>query len=74
MMNENNYASMIKNVLTLRYNPSLEISNGKIGWQSFEAKEYPNYLESIENAITSNIKNELSSEKRISVALSGGVD
>ncbi|MGI0077985.1 MAG: asparagine synthase C-terminal domain-containing protein, partial [Nitrosopumilaceae archaeon] len=74
MLNDNNYASMIKNVLTLRYNPSLETSNGKIAWQNFEAKEYPNYLEYIENAITSNIKNELSSEKHVSVALSGGVD
>ncbi|MEX0855140.1 MAG: asparagine synthase C-terminal domain-containing protein [Nitrosopumilaceae archaeon] len=74
MLNENNYASMVKNVLTLRYNPSLETSNGKIGWQSFEVKEYPNYLEHIENVIINYIKNELSSEKHVSVALSGGVD
>ena len=74
MLNDNNYASMIKNVLTLRYNPSLETSNGKIGWQSFEVKDYPNYLEHIENVIINYIKNELSSEKHVSVALSGGVD
>jgi len=74
MMNENKYASMIKNILTLRYNPSLEINNDKIGWESFEVKEYPNYLEYIENAIINNIKNKLRSEKHVSVALSGGVD
>jgi asparagine synthase (glutamine-hydrolysing) len=74
MLHENNYVTMIKNVLTLRYDPSLETHNEKITWQAFEVKEYPDYLEYIENVIINNIKNELGSEKRISVALSGGVD
>ena len=73
-MNEKNYSIMIKNILTLRYDPSLETSRNKFTWNDFEVQEFPNYLEKIENTILGTIKRELDNEKRVSVALSGGID
>ena len=65
---------MIKNILTLRYDPSLETSRNKFTWNDFEVQEFPNYLKQIENTILGTIKRELDNEKRVSVALSGGID
>jgi len=73
-MNEKNYSIMIKNILTLRYDPSLETSRNKFTWNDFEVQEFPNYLKQIENTILGTIKRELDNEKRVSVALSGGID
>ena len=73
-MNEKNNSIMIKNILTLRYDPSLETSRNKFTWNDFEVQEFPNYLEKIENTILGTIKRELGNEKRVSVALSGGID
>ena len=70
-MNEN--STIIKEILSLRYCPSLKIDNKKFVSNDFVVQEKSNYLEYIENAISKKIQNEIN-EKRISVALSGGVD
>ena len=72
-MNQENISTMIKEILTLRYHPSLDIDTKKFGPKDFEPKSSPDYLDSIENLILNASKNEIS-EKKISVALSGGVD
>ncbi len=40
-MNEKNNSIMIKNILTLRYDPSLETSRNKFTWNDFEVQEFP---------------------------------
>jgi len=70
-MNEN--STIIKEILSLRYCPSLKIDNKKFVSSDFLVQEKSNYLEYIENLISKTIQNEIN-EKRISVALSGGVD
>ncbi len=70
-MNEN--STIIKEILSLRYCPSLKIGNKKFVSNDFVVQEKSNYLEYIENSISKKIQNEIN-EKRISVALSGGVD
>ena len=72
-MNLDNISTMIKEILSLRYYPSLEIDRKKYTVKDFEPKNTPNYLEHIENLILNTLKNEIRGEK-ISVALSGGVD
>jgi len=72
-MEVSNNSTIIKEILSLRYCPSLEIDRKKFVSNDFVSQEKPNYLEYIENSILSTIQNEIS-EKRISVALSGGVD
>ena len=64
---------MIKEILSLRYHPSLEIDGTKCTHKDFEPENTPNYLAHIEDLILKAIKNEVS-ERKISVALSGGVD
>ena len=70
-MNEN--STIIKEILSLRYCPSLKIDDEKFVSNDFVVQEKSNYLEYIENSISKKIQNEIN-EKRISVALSGGVD
>ena len=70
-MNEN--STIIKEILSLRYCPSLNIDNKKFVSNDFVVQEKSNYLEYIENSISKKIQNEIN-EKRITVALSGGVD
>ncbi len=70
-MNEN--STIIKEILSLRYCPSLKIDDEKFVSSDFLVQEKSNYLEYIENSISKTIQNEIN-EKRISVALSGGVD
>jgi len=72
-MDSNSYSTMIKEILSLRYHPSLEIDRKKFAPNDFESQESPDYLDHIENLILKTIKNEINEEK-ISVALSGGVD
>ena len=64
---------MIKEVLSLRYHPSLDISKNKFMVNDFLPEEKSNYLEHIEHSISSEIKNKVTDDN-ISVALSGGVD
>ena len=72
-MNQENISTMIKEILTLRYHPSLDISTKKFTSNDFEPKNSPNYLDHIEKLILNTMENEIN-EKKISVALSGGVD
>ena len=72
-MEINNNSIMIKEVLSLRYNPSLDISKNKFMVNDFLPEEKSNYLEHIEHSISSEIKNKVTDDN-ISVALSGGVD
>ena len=72
-MNEKNISTMLKEILTLRYYPSLDINTKKYGSTDFEPKNSPNYLDHIEKLILNAMKNEIH-EKKVSVALSGGVD
>lgn len=72
-MEINNNSSIIKEVLSLRYCPSLDLSRNKIVADNFLPEEKLNYLEHIENSICLEIKNKVV-DNHVSVALSGGVD
>ena len=72
MMDSNIISIMIKEILSLRYHPSLEIDETRRTPKDFEPENAPNYLAHIEDLILKTIKNEVS-ERKISVALSGGV-
>jgi asparagine synthase (glutamine-hydrolysing) len=69
----NKNSSIIKEVLSLRYCPSLDINKNKIVAENFLPEEKLNYLNYIENSISSEIKNEVQ-DNHVSIALSGGVD
>ena len=69
-------ASSIVNILTLRYDPSINPILPKKTWNDFETNtEIPNIL-FIEKQIEHEIKEKINSlgSKKISIALSGGVD
>ena len=72
-VNSNNFSIMIKEILSLRYHPSLETSGIKFSASDFQPRDNPDHLSHIENLILDTIKNEVSG-KKISIALSGGVD
>jgi asparagine synthase (glutamine-hydrolysing) len=72
-LNINNNSSIIKEILSLRYCPSLDFNKNKIVADNFLPEEKLNYLKHIENSISSEIKNEVQ-DNHVSVALSGGVD
>ena len=68
--------SSIVNILTLRYDPSINPNLPKKTWKDFEPiEELPNPI-SIENSICNEIEKKLkpTNEQEISIALSGGVD
>lgn len=66
-------SSIIKEVLSLRYCPSLQTDKKKFVADDFLPEEKSNHLQYIENSISSVIENKVD-EQHISVALSGGVD
>ena len=72
-MEINNNSSIIKEILSLRYCPSLDSNQDKFVSRDFLPEEKFNYLKYIENSISSEIKNKVT-DNHISVALSGGVD
>ena len=72
-MEISNNSSIIKEILSLRYCPSLDSNQDKFVSRDFLPEEKFNYLKYIENSISSEIKNKVS-DNHISVALSGGVD
>jgi asparagine synthase (glutamine-hydrolysing) len=72
-LNINNNPSIIKEVLSLRYCPSLNINNNKFVVDDFLPEEKTNYLQHIEDLISLQIKKEVN-EQHVSIALSGGVD
>jgi len=65
---------MIKNILTLRYDPTLKTKKEKLTIHDFQPNKTVNYLEIIEKTIIQNLKNKLRNEENVSVALSGGID
>jgi len=69
----NTNSSIIKEVLSLRYCPSIKSSKNKILVGDFLPEEKLDYLKYIENSISSEIKKEVT-DNHISVALSGGID
>lgn len=66
----------IKNILTLRYNPTKKSQIPKKTWKDFVEKPAQNVSEHVENLITSNIKKTIknSTKTKVAVALSSGVD
>ena len=72
-MEINNYSSIINEVLSLRYCPSIDDNKNKFVSNNFLPEEKLNYLEYIEKSISLEIENKVK-ENNISIALSGGVD
>ena len=66
----------MRNILTLRYDPTQTPLLPKKNWQDFISKPVSASEEFIEKLIEKNIKNKIanSSEKKIALALSGGID
>ena len=72
-MEINNYSSIIKEVLSLRYSPSLENHKNKFISNDFLPVEKLNFLEYIEKSISLELEKQVKGN-HISIALSGGVD
>tara|TARA_B110000438_G_C15800844_1_gene645088 strand:- start:936 stop:2153 length:1218 start_codon:yes stop_codon:yes gene_type:complete len=68
--------SSIVNILTLRYDPSIKPILPKKSWNDFKSVNEKVNLDLIENSLINNISEKLNSlkPKKISIALSGGVD
>jgi len=69
-------SSSITNILTLRYDPSINPNLPKKTWKDFESINESPDIDFIENSILEEIENKLKSlnSKNVSVALSGGID
>ena len=69
-------SSSITNILTLRYDPSINPNLPKKTWKDFESINESPDIEFIENSILEEIENKLKSlnSKNVSIALSGGID
>ena len=50
---------MIKNILTLRYDPTLETKKKKLSVEDFQPRKNSNYLEIIEKTIIKTLKTNL---------------
>ena len=66
--------NMVRDILTLRYDPSIKIKRKKFSWEEFTPNEYSDHLNTIEKIICDTIKTGVGNAKRVSVALSGGID
>ena len=67
-------ASVLRNILTLRYEPSTPSDLPLLTWKNFQNKEKPS-IEFIENEIKKSLEANISkSTKKISIALSSGLD
>ena len=69
-------SSSITNILTLRYDPSINPNLPKKTWKDFEPINESPDIEFIENSVLEEIENKLKSlnSKNVSIALSGGID
>ena len=69
-------SSSITNILTLRYDPSINPNLPKKTWKDFESISESPDIDFIENSILEEIENKLKSlnSKNVSIALSGGID
>jgi len=67
---------IIRNILTLRYHPSKNFYLPNLEWQDFEPKDNDDYVEKTESYLKDTIQNFVTKEKpkKISIAISGGVD
>jgi len=74
--NSSTNSSSIVNILTLRYDPSINPNLPKKTWKDFEPIDEPVNPTSIENSICDEIEKKLNytNEQEVSIALSGGVD
>ena len=62
-------------ILTLRYNPNLKSTLNKLTWKDFQPLSNPVSIDFLEQCMENYIKKQnLESQKKISIALSGGVD
>jgi len=68
--------SSISNILTLRYDPSIIPNLPKKSWKDFETINQPPDIQLIEKLICADISQKIESfnPKKLSIALSGGVD
>ena len=68
--------SSISNILTLRYDPSIIPNLPKKSWKDFETINQPPDIQLIEKLICTDISQKIKSfnSKKLSIALSGGVD
>lgn len=65
----------ITSILTLRYDSTVKPLLQKLVWEDFLPSPSSNEIEYVENAITKNLKKTITSQtKRVSIALSAGVD
>ena len=69
-------SSSVVNILTLRYDPSINPNLPKKTWKDFESTNGSPNLDFIENSILEEIETKLKSinSKEVSIAISGGVD
>jgi asparagine synthase (glutamine-hydrolysing) len=64
-----------KNILTLRYNPSLKSTLPKLTWKDFQTHSDPVSINFINQCMENYVqKHNLDSQNKISIALSGGID
>ena len=67
--------SIGKNILTLRYNPSLKSTLPKLTWKDFQPHPIPASINFINQCMENYIqKQNLDSQNKMSIALSGGID
>jgi len=67
--------SEIRNILTLRYDTSLNSNLPKLFWKDFDESKEPFSVDNLENLLKTALEEKLNhNEKTISLALSGGVD
>ena len=72
---EDSIPEIIRNILTLRYIPTQKPSLPHLSWKDFTPTKNEVSTNFIENALVSSIKTSLDySTKKVSIALSGGID
>ncbi len=71
--NQNNISTLIRNILTLRYDPSQKSSLLPLKSEDFLPLQNTDH-NFVENNLKNSIKNKLQSEKNLTISLSGGID
>ncbi len=71
--NQKNISNLIRNILTLRYDPSQETTLPVLNSQDFVSSNQVD-VNLIENLLQNSIKTNLASEKNLTISLSGGID
>ena len=69
-------SNSIRNILTLRYDPTLTSTLPKMNWKDFSINDVTPSSDFVTNAIEKQLKNTIGTQnvEKIAVALSGGVD